>query len=186
MIFGGIVELPGEFYSGKHINLSALVDELHVGRTMLSTMKSSFLKMHERLKRNLLENGFSSEDIVEDLKVKSLEWSEMPWRDAKRFAETGEAKGGVNYDHEAEVKAFSDRFVRAFGKDIIRTKGHVIADAFLGLSRVNLSRAAEEALRVAVRQARADRWRAENAEALASSNAWVEQHGLPLARYQAF
>ena len=49
---------------------------------------------------------------------------------------------------------------------------------------VNLSRAAEEGLRVAVRQARADRWRAENAEALASSNAWVEQHGLPLARYR--
>ena len=51
---------------------------------------------------------------------------------------------------------------------------------------VNLSRAAEEGLRVEVRQARADRWRAENAEALASSNAWVEQHGLPLARYLAF
>jgi len=51
---------------------------------------------------------------------------------------------------------------------------------------VNLSRAAEEGLRVAVRQARADRWRAENAEALASSNAWVEQHGLPLARHRAF
>ncbi len=51
---------------------------------------------------------------------------------------------------------------------------------------VNLSRAAEEGLREAVRQARADRWRAENAEALASSNSWVEQHGLPLARYRAF
>lgn len=51
---------------------------------------------------------------------------------------------------------------------------------------VNLSRAAEEGLRVAVREARADRWRTENAEALASSNAWVEQHGLPLARYRTF
>jgi len=51
---------------------------------------------------------------------------------------------------------------------------------------VNLSRAAEEGLREAVRQARADRWRVENAEALASSNSWVEQHGLPLARYRAF
>ena len=51
---------------------------------------------------------------------------------------------------------------------------------------VNLSRAAEEGLREAVRQARADRWRAENAEAIASSNSWVEQHGLPLARYRAF
>ena len=51
---------------------------------------------------------------------------------------------------------------------------------------VNLSRAAEEGLRQAVRQARADRWREENEDALASSNAWVEQHGLPLARYRAF
>lgn len=48
---------------------------------------------------------------------------------------------------------------------------------------VNLSRAAEGGLRLAVRQARVERWRAENAEALASSNAWVEQHGLPLAQY---
>ena len=51
---------------------------------------------------------------------------------------------------------------------------------------VNLSRAAEDGLRLAVRQARADRWRAENAEALASSNAWFEQHGLPLAQYRSF
>jgi antitoxin CcdA len=51
---------------------------------------------------------------------------------------------------------------------------------------INLSRAAEDGLRVAVRQARADRWRAENAEALASSNAWIEEHGLPLAQYQSF
>ena len=51
---------------------------------------------------------------------------------------------------------------------------------------VNLSRAAEEGLRLAVRQAKADRWRAENSESLASSNAWVEQHGLPLARHRAF
>ena len=51
---------------------------------------------------------------------------------------------------------------------------------------VNLSRAPEEGLRMAVRQARADRWLAENAEALASSNAWVERHGLPLAQYRSF
>ena len=51
---------------------------------------------------------------------------------------------------------------------------------------VNLSRAAEVGLRLAVRQALADRWRAENAEALASSNAWVDQHGLPLVQYRSF
>ena len=40
---------------------------------------------------------------------------------------------------------------------------------------------------MAVRQARADRWRAENAEALASSNAWVERHGFAIGgKYRAF
>ncbi len=51
---------------------------------------------------------------------------------------------------------------------------------------LNLSAAAEAGLRAAVAEARAARWRAENAEALASSNAWVEAHGLPLARHRPF
>jgi antitoxin CcdA len=51
---------------------------------------------------------------------------------------------------------------------------------------VNVSRAAEEGLRAAVRIARADAWKAENAEALASSNAWVEANGLPLAAFRQF
>ena len=51
---------------------------------------------------------------------------------------------------------------------------------------LNLSAAAEAGLRAAVRQARAERWLAENAEALASSNAWVEAKGLPLARHRPF
>jgi len=51
---------------------------------------------------------------------------------------------------------------------------------------LNLSAAAEEGLRRAVAEARAARWRAENAEALASSNAWVTEHGLPLARHRPF
>ncbi len=51
---------------------------------------------------------------------------------------------------------------------------------------VNVSRAAEEGLRAAVRTARAEAWRAENAEALASSNAWVEAKGLPLAAFRQF
>ena len=51
---------------------------------------------------------------------------------------------------------------------------------------VNLSKAAEDGVRIAVGKARAERWRMENAEALASSNDWVEQSGLPLARYRAF
>ena len=51
---------------------------------------------------------------------------------------------------------------------------------------VNVSRAAEAGVRVAVRQARADAWRTENAEAITSSNAWVEAHGLPLSAFRQF
>ena len=51
---------------------------------------------------------------------------------------------------------------------------------------LNLSAAAEAGLRAAVLQARTERWLAENAEALASSNAWVEAKGLPLARHRPF
>lgn len=51
---------------------------------------------------------------------------------------------------------------------------------------VNLSRAAEAGLREAVREARAVTWRRENAQAIASSNAWVEEYGLPLERHRPF
>lgn len=51
---------------------------------------------------------------------------------------------------------------------------------------VNLSRAAENGLRHAVRKARAEQWRAQNAAALAASNTWVEEHGLPLERHRLF
>ncbi|MGP3698541.1 type II toxin-antitoxin system CcdA family antitoxin [Rhodobacter sp. NSM] len=51
---------------------------------------------------------------------------------------------------------------------------------------VNLSRAAEEGVRAAVRTAKADAWRRENAEALKSSNSWVEQNGLPLEAFRTF
>ena len=51
---------------------------------------------------------------------------------------------------------------------------------------VNLSRAAEDGVREAVAKARVERWRAENAEALRSSNAYVDEHGLPLARFRQF
>ena len=51
---------------------------------------------------------------------------------------------------------------------------------------VNLSRAAEAGLRRAVAEAAKRRWQEENREALLSSNAWVEKHGLPLAKYRMF
>ncbi|WP_170395219.1 type II toxin-antitoxin system CcdA family antitoxin [Ruegeria arenilitoris] len=52
--------------------------------------------------------------------------------------------------------------------------------------KVNLSRAAEEGVRIAVAEAKAEQWKAENAEALKSSNAFVEQHGLPLDSFRQF
>jgi len=51
---------------------------------------------------------------------------------------------------------------------------------------VNVSRAAEDGVRLAVKKAREARWLAENAEAIESSNRWVEEHGLPLAKYRQF
>ena len=51
---------------------------------------------------------------------------------------------------------------------------------------INLSRACEGGLADAIAQERARRWRVENADALAASNAHVEAHGLPLARHRRF
>lgn len=51
---------------------------------------------------------------------------------------------------------------------------------------VNLSRAAEEGVRAAVTAAKVERWKAENAKALQSSNSYVEKHGLPLEGFRQF
>lgn len=51
---------------------------------------------------------------------------------------------------------------------------------------INISQAAEEGLARAVAARRAEVWLAENRDALASSNAYVEANGLPLGRYRGF
>lgn len=51
---------------------------------------------------------------------------------------------------------------------------------------INISQAAEAGLARAVAAKRAERWLADNREAVESSNAYVEEHGLPLARYRGF
>jgi antitoxin CcdA len=51
---------------------------------------------------------------------------------------------------------------------------------------VNISRAAEQGLVRAIAERRAALWLEENQAALESSNAFVEQHGLPLAQYRGF
>jgi antitoxin CcdA len=51
---------------------------------------------------------------------------------------------------------------------------------------VNVSQAAEIGIAAAVARRRQERWLAENQDALQSSNAFAEQHGLPLAQYRNF
>ncbi len=51
---------------------------------------------------------------------------------------------------------------------------------------LNVSGIAEEALAVAVREARAKAWAQENAEAIAQRAAWIEANGMPLARWQVW
>lgn len=61
---------------------------------------------------------------------------------------------------------------------------HLVAEA--QLLEVNLSQAAEAGIAAEVARRRQERWLAENREALDSSNAYVEAHGLPLAPYRHF
>jgi antitoxin CcdA len=51
---------------------------------------------------------------------------------------------------------------------------------------INVSRAAERGLAQAIAEKHAEQWRAKNKAALNSSNAFVEKHGLPLARFRQF
>ena len=51
---------------------------------------------------------------------------------------------------------------------------------------VNVSRAAENGIAEAVRAEKERLWLEENREALESSNAYVTEHGLPLAKYRMF
>jgi antitoxin CcdA len=51
---------------------------------------------------------------------------------------------------------------------------------------INVSRACEQGLKALIAEERTRRWRAENAEAIAESNAVVERNGLPLAHMRQF
>lgn len=52
--------------------------------------------------------------------------------------------------------------------------------------QINVSQAAEAGVAKAVAQKRAELWIAENREAIESSNAYVEKHGLPLESVRMF
>lgn len=51
---------------------------------------------------------------------------------------------------------------------------------------INISEACEQGLEKEVAKTRAEQWLEENRAALESSNAYVEKHGLPLARFRQF
>lgn len=51
---------------------------------------------------------------------------------------------------------------------------------------INISQACEQGLEEQVRNSKREAWLEANREALEASNAWVEKHGLPLARYRQF
>lgn len=62
--------------------------------------------------------------------------------------------------------------------------GNLLADA--KVLEINVSRAAETGIAEAVRKEKERRWKEENREAIESSNAFVEKHGLPLAKHRLF
>lgn len=51
---------------------------------------------------------------------------------------------------------------------------------------INVSRSAEMGIAEAVKLRKQEKWLKENASALASSNAYVDANGLPLARHRQF
>jgi antitoxin CcdA len=51
---------------------------------------------------------------------------------------------------------------------------------------VSLSSACEAGLKAEVKKAREAKWIEENWDAIQAWNAWVEEHGLPLAEYRQF
>lgn len=61
--------------------------------------------------------------------------------------------------------------------------GVVEAARLLG---INLSQTCEAAIRQATVAERNRQWQEEHREAIEANNAWVEKHGLPLAKYRMF
>jgi antitoxin CcdA len=51
---------------------------------------------------------------------------------------------------------------------------------------IDISQACERGLEKQGARTRGKQWLEENREAIESHNAWVEKHGLPLARYRQF
>lgn len=84
--------------------------------------------------------------------------------------------------HPAAVRS-SDTAVARTSRTVARAISLAAEARELG---VTVSHAAEAGLAAVVSLRRQERWLAENRAALESSNDYVQQHGLPLARYRSF
>lgn len=51
---------------------------------------------------------------------------------------------------------------------------------------VNISRAAEDGVALAIRAARARQWQEENAAAMDDYNRFIDSHGIPLSEFRKF
>lgn len=51
---------------------------------------------------------------------------------------------------------------------------------------LDVTRAAEKGIALAIKAEKERRWKIENAEAIEASNDYVAKHGLPLAKYRLF
>lgn len=51
---------------------------------------------------------------------------------------------------------------------------------------LDVTRAAEKGIALAIKAEKERRWKIENAEAIKASNDYVAKHGLPLAKYRLF
>ncbi|UZK65536.1 type II toxin-antitoxin system CcdA family antitoxin [Sphingomonas sp. M1-B02] len=58
--------------------------------------------------------------------------------------------------------------------------------AFAREAGLNLSQVCEAAIREATRKEMTRRWQEENRERIDAWNAWIDEHGLPLAEYRQF
>ncbi len=75
------------------------------------------------------------------------------------------------------------------GKSVRRAPNVSLPASYVAEARelgINLSQACERGLIETLAEARKARWLEENREALESSNSYVEDHGLPLAKYRLF
>jgi antitoxin CcdA len=109
--------------------------------------------------------------------------AEQPDQSAESQFMPGPRKHAQEVERTLPPSKPSDARPRRKSTNITLSAGLVAEAKALG---VNVSQAAEAGVAEAVARKRAERWLADNGEALESSNSFVEERGLPLARYRNF